>query len=130
NSLLPNYENAEATAKAHRVRLKKHVVAVSLTTLDAYVQAHKLCPDFIKIDIEGTELDALLGSSRTLANLRGLMVEVTRNHAAIASLLRERGFRMFSAEGEEILKLESSGNIFALRTCPPTSGCTSMARLG
>jgi FkbM family methyltransferase len=123
NSLLPNYENAEATAKAHGVRLKKHVVPVSLTTLDVYAQAHKLCPDFIKIDIEGTELNALLGSSSTLANVRGLMVEVTRNHAAIASLLGERGFRMFSAEGEELFKLQSSGNIFALRARPPTSGC-------
>src|SRR5215510_10698043 len=115
NSLLPDYESAEAVAESHGVRLKKHVAEVPVTTLDAYVQAHKLCPDFIKMDIEGAELNALLGSSSTLAHVRGLMVEVTRNHAAVASLLREKGFRIFSAEGEELFELQFSGNIFALR---------------
>jgi FkbM family methyltransferase len=118
NSLLPNYENAEATAKSHGVCLKKHAAVVPVTTLDAYVQAHNLCPNFIKMDIEGAELNALLGSSSTLANVRGLMVEVTRNHAAVISLLRRKGLRMLSAEGEEILELQYSGNIFALRAYP------------
>lgn len=89
NSLLSNYENAEAVAKSHGVRLKKHVAEVPVTTLDAYVQEYKLSPDFIKMDIEGAELNALLGSTSTLAHVRGLMIEVTRNHAAVASLLRE-----------------------------------------
>src|SRR5262245_7270077 len=118
NSLLPDYESAEAVAESHGVRLKKHVAEVPVTTLDAYVQAHKLCPDFIKMDIEGSELNALLGSSSTLAHVRGLMVEVTRNHDAVASLLRERGFRIFSAEGEELPSRHFSGNIFALRAYP------------
>jgi FkbM family methyltransferase len=121
NSLLPNYENAEAVAKSHGVRLKKHVAEVPVTTLDAYVQAYKLSPDFIKMDIEGAELNALLGSSSTLAHVRGLMIEVTRNHAAVASLLRERGFQTFSAEGEELLNLQFSGNIFALRAYADSS---------
>src|SRR5262249_33958318 len=111
NSLLPNYENAEAVAKSHGVRLKKHAAVVSVTTLDAYVQAYNLRTDFIKMDIEGSELNALLGSLSTLANVRGLMVEVTRNHAAVISLLRERGFRIFSPEGNELLDLQFSGNI-------------------
>ena len=118
NSLLPNYENAEATAKSHGVCLKKHVAVVPVTTLDAYVQAHNLYPDFIKMDIEGSELNALLGCSNTLTNVRGWLVEVTRNHAAVISLLIERGLRMFSAEGEELLDLQFSGNIFALRAYP------------
>jgi FkbM family methyltransferase len=118
NSLLPNYENAEAVAKAHGLRLKKNIAIVPVTTLDAYVQAHNLCPDFIKIDIEGWELNALLGGASTLINVRGLMVEVTRNHSAVASLLRERGFRIFSTEGRELLELQFSGNIFALRAYP------------
>lgn len=121
NSLLPNYENAEAVAKSNGVRLKKHVAEVPVTTLDAYVQAYKLSPDFIKMDIEGAELNALLGSTSTLAHVRGLMIEVTRNHAAVASLLRERGFQTFSAEGEELLNLQFSGNIFALRACPDSN---------
>lgn len=121
NSLLPNYENAEAVAKSNGVRLKKHVAEVPVTTLDAYVQAYKLSPDFIKMDIEGAELNALLGSTSTLAHVRGLMIEVTRNHAAVASLLRERGFQTFSAEGEELLNLQFSGNIFALRAYPDSN---------
>ena len=119
--MLPNYENAEAVAKSNGVRLKKHVAEVPVTTLDAYVQAYKLSPDFIKMDIEGAELNALLGSTSTLAHVRGLMIEVTRNHAAVASLLRERGFQTFSAEGEELLNLQFSGNIFALRAYPDSN---------
>lgn len=46
-------------------------VTISLTSLDAYVEEHGLDRvDFIKMDIEGGELDALRGAERTLRRFR------------------------------------------------------------
>ena len=39
---------------------------VSVVTLDEIVQTHRLIPSFLKIDVEGFEMDVLLGAERTI----------------------------------------------------------------
>lgn len=49
------------------------------TTLDVFAKACGLCgswPDFIKMDVEGAELDILRGTRQVLNNVLGLSVEV------------------------------------------------------
>lgn len=115
NSLLSDYENAELVAKSHGENLIRTAREVELVTIDSYVAEHSLSPDFLKIDIEGCELDALLGAQATLQCIRSLMVEVTKQHEAIGTLLRNAGFKMFNEHGVKIDTISFSGNVFAIR---------------
>lgn len=113
--MLSDYENAELVAKSHGENLIRTAREVELVTIDSYVAEHSLSPDFLKIDIEGCELDALLGAQATLQCIRSLMVEVTKQHEAIGTLLRNAGFKMFNEHGIKIDTISFSGNVFAIR---------------
>ncbi len=53
----------------------KKNIRVSVTTLDDYIKKHNiLAIDFIKIDVEGGELDVLKGADNTIKNLRPIFM--------------------------------------------------------
>lgn len=69
--------------------------------------------DFIKIDVEGEEYNALLGAQKTLPNLKALMVEVMSNHEEIYRLMRNNNFEAIDTDGLKINEDQVvSGNIF------------------
>jgi len=79
---------------------------VRVTTVDAFAAEHGIDRiDFLKLDIEGSELPALHGAKRMLAGraIRTIMVETNMGPgnrepaASIDRLLREAGFRSFQA---------------------------------
>jgi FkbM family methyltransferase len=49
--------------------------------------------DVVKIDVEGAELEALLGSWEVLKRARALALELSRNAGAVLELLRGAGFK-------------------------------------
>lgn len=66
------------------------------TTLDNFVRAFNIKPDYIKLDVDGNEYDILLGAVVTLPTVSSLLVEIDpmiADHAAIPGLLAEFGFR-------------------------------------
>ena len=75
---------------------------VRVTTLDQDIEERKLpAPTFVKIDVEGFELDVLRGAAQTLARERpSVFVEIhgetlagkQRNAAAVVQFLREAGY--------------------------------------
>jgi len=68
-------------------------IEVEMTTLDDFVAGASISPDFIKIDIEGAEIEALRGMPTVLERFRPtLMVEVTREDDAVMALLRDAGY--------------------------------------
>lgn len=115
NSLLSDYKNADWVAASHGDRVVRTPYEVDLVTLDSYVSEHGLVPDFLKIDVEGCELDVLLGARTILRRVHSLMVEVTEQHKEVASLLHEAGFNLFDERGNPLAVVYPSGNVFALR---------------
>jgi hypothetical protein len=58
-----------------RTRLKR--ISVQVSTIDSIVIELKLCPDFVKIDVEGAELELLDGAKHLLSEIRPIiMLEV------------------------------------------------------
>ena len=77
------------------------VISVPVETIDGYCEKHSLAPDLIKIDVEGFELQALLGAAKTLRDRRpGAViceVEPTREDPSrIVDLMRAHGYAAHS----------------------------------
>jgi FkbM family methyltransferase len=86
--------------------------AVSVIRLDDWLQSNSVNRiDFIKLDIEGSELDALLGAHRALAHFHPTIVAETKcgwNHDEILELLNAQGYECRSFCGDSILGIPST----------------------
>jgi FkbM family methyltransferase len=58
-------------------------VDVAVTTIDDFCAREKLTPDFIKIDVEGAELDVLRGARQTIHRMRGRLALFVEMHPSI-----------------------------------------------
>lgn len=84
---------------------------VSAVRLDDWVLNHPVNRiDFMKLDIEGSELDALLGARQTLSQFHPTVVAETKcgwNHDEIRQLLSATGYECRSFHGDAILAIPS-----------------------
>lgn len=77
-------------------KLKIREIAVELRTLDSF----KLEPDFIKIDVEGFELEVIDGGMGTITSCKPLiLVECSGTHKAIQNLLIPLGYENYELQG-------------------------------
>ena len=58
-------------------------VDVQVTTIDEFCARERLTPDFIKVDVEGAELDVLRGARETIRNTRGRLALFVEMHPSI-----------------------------------------------
>jgi len=75
---------------------------VKVSSIDTLVERGLVPPHVIKMDIEGAELDALLGGSATIERYRPHLFVATHGpeiHAGVCQWLRERDYELFSADG-------------------------------
>ena len=72
-------------------------VTVPVTTVDAFCAEGRVVPDFIKVDVEGAELDVLRGARDTIARTRGRLALFVELHPA---LWPERGLTRGDLERE------------------------------
>lgn len=117
NSLLADYKNADSVSKSHGEALEKRKRVVKVTTLDEFLATNGISCDFIKIDIEGFELNALRGMPQALATCKCMMIEVTENQAEVSVILTRNGFRIEDEHGREFESISPTfnGNVFAIR---------------
>lgn len=79
------------------------VIAVEATTLDAYWQQSGICPDYILIDIEGHERDALDGGTAMLAACHpGLALEHHGQLDTLREWLAAHGYTVDAADKRHI----------------------------
>ncbi len=79
-------------------------VSIGLSTVDLEVEAGCPPPGFMKIDVEGHELQLLQGARRTLENHRPMLImEVSQHEDEVGRLLRDLGYRLLSPESGQPL---------------------------
>ena len=83
------------------------VMSVNSVTLDEFLQGKEAVPDVIKIDVEGAEMNVLMGMRQTLINyMPVLFLEIHPSNlnyfktstSAILSFLIESGYQVFEIE--------------------------------
>jgi FkbM family methyltransferase len=98
NSFVKDFEvfkSNRAFAYASNVTIQE--VTVEVITLDDFCRVEGIRPSFVKVDVEGFELEVLEGASEVLRDLRPmLMVEIQRNYGRIEALMQEHGYGMLS----------------------------------
>ena len=120
NSLIPDFHVLRANQR-NAVRATVRTQRVPVTTIDEHVAGTGAAPDFIKLDIEGFEREALLGAAGTLERHHPrIMVEVQTHHREITGMLHGLGYRLYRANGDPTAEItRDRENIFALPTGMP-----------
>jgi FkbM family methyltransferase len=97
--------NAAANVAAPRITER----SVAMVTLDAVAARQGLRPDLVKIDVEGHEFAVLRGMPGLLAEAPPvLLLEITRDHAAILALLQGAGYQLFAAHTGALRRVASA----------------------
>ena len=119
--------NEDISAQILKRRNTKNI-PVKIDSLDNYVKNHGLTgPDFIKIDIEGLEYEALLGMSDTINSHKPqFFIEIhgvdrkskVGNIKKIVSFLESHGYMIYHVESEQDITESNAetaceGHIFA-----------------
>jgi FkbM family methyltransferase len=73
----PEWYTIHETISGHQLD-KRNSLEIECDTLDSILDNYKV--DFIKIDIEGAEVEALKGAANTLERLRKIIVEIHENN--------------------------------------------------
>lgn len=81
---------------------------VMTTTIDAFCQIHDVWPDVIKLDIEGHELDALLGAQVALEKASVVQFEFGGTNIDTRTFLQDF-FYLFSGNGYGLHRLSPRG---------------------
>ena len=72
---------------------RRYSLQIESDTLDAILDEYKV--DFVKIDIEGAEIEALKGATNTLKQLRKIIIEIHENNFdKVKDILRYHGFKI------------------------------------
>lgn len=84
--------------------------AVVIVTLDEMLQGFRP-PDVVKMDVEGAEIDAMLGGPKLISEIRPLfMIEVNKeNRDAMTKLLVDAGYLLFNGDAPKAQRKPEAG---------------------
>lgn len=95
SSAFPTTGKLEEVQKVQHGETSGSAVDVSMRSLDSIVAEGESTPDFIKMDIEGGEVECLLGASRLLAQQRPLLlIEVHATNQQVHDILTAANYRV------------------------------------
>jgi FkbM family methyltransferase len=115
NSFVKGFEGLKRNSEAAHVEAKTFNRVVEIISLDDYFKNSDKTPDFIKIDVEGFELEVLKGSAHVLDQLPVVMVEVQTSRDEIFSVFKTRGYNVYRDDGEKLLLADAMRlNVFCL----------------
>jgi len=111
---MPGTGSMEKNIQLHMLKERKaKSLQVKVYTLDGCIEANKLPkPDFIKIDIEGMEYNALLGMAETISKYKpSIYIEIhgtdkeskIENIQRIVKFLVLRGYFIYHVESEKVV---------------------------
>lgn len=126
NETITLYHSIHATASDSMFVPTDHSEKVKTVTLDTFVSKQKLLQlDYIKIDVEGAELEILKGAKNTLTRFKPtLIVEFNSNTATLAGYdldylfrtITKFGYKGFTISGRPVtrsnLKQKMNGNLY------------------
>jgi FkbM family methyltransferase len=81
----------------------EHAIEVQVITLDQAASQYGR-PDFIKLDVEGAEMDVLRGAANVLSNIRPRwLIEIhnTECERGVVAILKDAGYAVISLMGKE-----------------------------
>ena len=88
---------------------------IQTTTVDHLAMELDQNFHFIKIDVEGHELQVLQGAETVLSKCSALMVEISKNTEEIYNLMFKNGFHAQTPNGKKIDDSLCNGNIFFVK---------------
>ena len=78
----------------HNISSGVNVIKVEVDTLDNICNEQNFIPTFLKIDVEGSELNVLKGAAQILNSINALMVEISFDKKEIIELLAHYKFEI------------------------------------
>jgi len=85
-------------------------------SIDSYCKQHGLCPDLIKIDVEGAEINVLRGAQETLKKFKPLiflsvhpnqLTQLGESEETLVEVIHSCGYSISNVDGSKIEKFES-----------------------
>jgi FkbM family methyltransferase len=117
NSLLKDFWVFDGVAESASINGQYRQDYVDVVTLDEMTSERGIAPTFIKIDVEGAELNVLQGARETIRRYKPtLMLEVNLGHQAIYDLVRENGYHIYDDKLNQLEQPQPTGmpNIFCV----------------
>ena len=107
NSLNSNFTKLQNKSHEYSTFTSSSInaIKVQVDTLDNICKQNNFNPNFIKIDVEGSEYIVLKGSINVLAKANSIMIEINKDYNEIINLLSEFDYK-------QINKNSSNNNYF------------------
>jgi FkbM family methyltransferase len=91
----------------------KNKVLIRQINLDNYLANKNVKPNFIKIDVDGYELNVLKGLKETITNCKPIMVIETNDDYQVLDFLKNCGYHLLDLDLKEFEGMPN--NVFCIR---------------